>query len=103
MRGVKQQVKGLGQEAKGTVKQGVGAAVGNRDMEAEGAMDRKIGRGRQAVGRGMEQAAGTAREAKGALKSGAGRALGDSRLASEGEDERTAGRVQRRMNQKAKT
>jgi len=72
-------------------------------MEAEGAMDRKIGRGRQAVGRGMEQAAGTAHEAKGALKSGAGRALGDSRLASEGEDERTAGRIQRRMNQKAKT
>jgi uncharacterized protein YjbJ (UPF0337 family) len=99
MRGVKQQFKGLGQEAKGTLKQGVGAAVGSRRMEAEGAADRKIGRGRQAVGRGMEQAAGAAREAKGALKRDAGRVLGNPRLASEGEDERVAGRVRRRMNQ----
>jgi uncharacterized protein YjbJ (UPF0337 family) len=99
-RGVKQQFKGLGQEAKGTLKQGAGALVGSRRLEAEGAADRKIGRGRQAVGRGLEQAAGAARETKGTLKRGAGRALGNARLASEGEDERVAGHIQRRMNRK---
>ncbi|SRR6266540_3567845 len=101
MRGVKQQFKGMGQEVKGTVKSGVGAVVGNRRMEAEGEVGRKVGRGRQAVGRGMEQAAGGALEAKGALKREAGRALGNPRLADEGEDERVAGSARRKVNTKA--
>ena len=100
MRGVKQQVKGLGQEVNGTMKKGVGAVVGSRRMEAEGDVDQSVGRARQSVGRGMEQAAGAAHEAKGTLKREAGRALGSPRLASEGEDERAAGKARRRMNEK---
>lgn len=100
MRGVKQQFKGLGQEAKGTVKAGVGKLSGNRRMETEGGVERSVGRGRQAAGRGMEQAAGAGHEVRGTLKREAGRALGKPRLASEGEDERTAGKVRRRMNEK---
>ena len=100
MRGAKQQLKGMGEEVKGTVKAGVGAVAGNRRMEAEGEVERKVGRGRQAVGRGMEQAAGGAQEAKGTLKREAGRAVGNPRLASEGEDERTAGNARRNLNRK---
>ena len=100
MKGVKQQFKGLGQEAKGTLKRGVGSAVGSRRMKTEGKVDESVGRARQAVGRGMEQAAGAAHEGKGSLKRDAGRAVGNPRLASEGEDERAAGRARRKLNQK---
>jgi uncharacterized protein YjbJ (UPF0337 family) len=100
MKGVKQQVKGVGQELKGTVKGAVGTIAGNRRMEAEGDLERNVGRARQSVGRGMEQAAGAAHEARGALKRETGRALGNPRLADEGEDERMAGSARRRLNTK---
>ena len=93
MQGVKQQMKGAGQEVKGTV-------TGDRDLKASGSLDQKTGRGRQALGRGMEQGAGAAHEAKGTVKRAAGRAVGNSRLASEGEDERMGGRARRKLNTK---
>ena len=98
--GVKQQLKGTGQEIKGALKGAVGTVAGNRQLEAEGDLDRSMGRARQSVGRGMEQGAGAAHEAKGTLKRAAGRAVGNPRLVAEGEDERAAGRVRRRLNEK---
>ena len=98
--GVKQQLKGSGQEIKGTVKGAVGTVTGNRRLEAEGDLEKNVGRARQSVGRGMEQGAGAAHEAKGTLKREAGRAVGNPRLASEGEDERAAGRARRKLNEK---
>ena len=47
-------IKGLANEAAGTVKQVVGKAVGNDRLEVEGAVQKNIGKAQEAVGRGKD-------------------------------------------------
>lgn len=47
-------VKGLANEAVGNVKQGVGKAVNNPDMEAEGVVQERKGEAQQTVGKGKD-------------------------------------------------
>lgn len=46
----KNQVKGLARQAKGSVKQAVGKATGNRRVEAEGAIEKSAGKVQKAFG-----------------------------------------------------
>jgi len=46
----KNQVKGLARQAKGSVKQAVGKATGNRRVEAEGALEKSAGKVQKAFG-----------------------------------------------------
>ena len=50
----KERVKGGLRKATGTVKEKVGQATGDRDMEAEGKVDKAEGRVRSAVGHGKD-------------------------------------------------
>ena len=43
-------VEGKADELKGTLKQGVGKATGNREMESEGQVDELAGKGKGVVG-----------------------------------------------------
>ena len=47
----KDQIKGAAKEAKGSMKEGVGKAVGDRRMEAEGMTDRATGKMQKGVGK----------------------------------------------------
>lgn len=47
-------IKGLANEAAGNIKQGVGKAVGNEQMQVEGAVQEKKGEAQQAVGRAKD-------------------------------------------------
>ena len=46
----KDQIKGAAKDAKGSVKEGVGKAMGDRRMEAEGAAERVEGKVQKGVG-----------------------------------------------------
>lgn len=51
-------IKGMANEAAGAVKQGVGKAVGNRDLEVKGAVQKKKGEAEQAVGKAKDAVKG---------------------------------------------
>jgi uncharacterized protein YjbJ (UPF0337 family) len=51
----KEQVKGVGQQIKGKVKEEVGDLTDNRSLEIEGKLDKGLGRVREDVGRDMER------------------------------------------------
>ena len=42
--------KGLANEAAGNVKQGIGKAIGNKEMEAKGVLQERKGEAQQAIG-----------------------------------------------------
>ena len=46
----KDQVKGRVEEAKGNIKESTGKAVGNRDLEAEGTVDKAAGKAQKNYG-----------------------------------------------------
>ena len=51
----KEQVKGVGQQIKGKVKEEVGDLTDNRSLEIEGKIEKGVGRVREDVGREMER------------------------------------------------
>jgi uncharacterized protein YjbJ (UPF0337 family) len=46
----KDQIKGAGKDLKGSVKEAAGKATGDRNLEAEGAADRTVGKVQKGVG-----------------------------------------------------
>ena len=50
----KAQVKGIGEQIKGKVKEEVGDVTGNKSLEIEGKIEKNIGRVRADIGRNME-------------------------------------------------
>jgi len=96
---MKEQLKGAGQEAKGEVKEAAGRLTGNRRLQAEGYVEKKIGKVRRTAARPMEAMKGSAQEVKGTLKRSVGEGLDDPDLASEGEAERVTGKVRRKLNE----
>lgn len=95
----KEQVKGAGQQAKGTVKETAGKAVGNPRLQVEGNLEKNVGKVRQAVARPMESVKGAIQEATGTAKRGMGEAAGNPDLAGRGESERVEGKVRRKVNE----
>jgi uncharacterized protein YjbJ (UPF0337 family) len=95
---MKEQVKGVGQEVKGKIKEETGDALDDRGLEARGAAKKIEGQARQDMARPMEKARGAAHEAKGAVKEDVGRETADPRLESEGRDEKISGNVKKNSN-----
>ena len=54
MSGTTDKIKGLANEAAGKVKQVLGKAVGNQKLEAEGAVQKNVGKAQETVGKGKE-------------------------------------------------
>lgn len=50
MSGTKDKIKGVANEAVGNVKQGVGKATGNEELQVKGAVQEKKGEAQQTVG-----------------------------------------------------
>jgi uncharacterized protein YjbJ (UPF0337 family) len=52
----KDEIKGAGKEVKGSMKEAAGRATGDRDMQAEGAADKTVGKVQKGLGQ-MKDAA----------------------------------------------
>lgn len=52
----KDEVKGMGKQAKGAVKDAVGGLTGNEKMQAEGKLDKAVGKVQQKVGEAKDAA-----------------------------------------------
>lgn len=59
----KDEVKGKVEKAKGYVKEEVGEAVGNRDMEDEGRAQRNVGKAQEKFGEARRKAGDVVKEA----------------------------------------
>jgi uncharacterized protein YjbJ (UPF0337 family) len=75
-------------EAKGTIKQGIGKVAGNHEMEAEGKAEHNSAVARREV-------KGAANQVKGSVEEGFGKATDDDELRARGTADRLKGDAQR--------
>ena len=100
MAGMSDKIKGLGNEAVGNIKQGVGKVIGSDKMQAEGVLQETKGEAQQAVG-DIKEAAGDGYDAAtrsstsdtiagnvnagiGKVKQAAGRVIGSPKVEADG-------------------
>lgn len=92
------EAKGKLEELKGNVKEGVGRATGDTELEAQGKADefrgsgqQTIAHGRENVERGVEHAKGAVEEGVGRAKDAVGGATGSTRTQAEGKVDEAKG------------
>ena len=95
-------IEGIGHQFKGAVMEGLGKAIGDAKLAADGAAERAIGDEQNVAGAGGDQRIGVdsdrikgiAHQVKGALIQGFGAIVGNQQLAADGVVERLAGKAQ---------
>ena len=95
-------IEGIGHQVKGAVIEGLGKAIGDAKLAADGAAERAIGDeqnvagagGDQLIGVDVDRIKGIAHQIKGALIQGFGAIAGNPQLAADGVAERLAGKAQ---------
>ena len=95
-------IEGIGHQVKGAVIEGLGKAIGDAKLAADGAAKRAIGDEQNVAGAGGDQLIGVdadrikgiAHQIKGALIQGFGAIAGNPQLAADGVAERLAGKAQ---------
>ncbi|MGC9957314.1 CsbD family protein [Roseiarcus sp.] len=95
-------IEGIGHQVKGAVMEGLGKAIGDAKLAADGAAERAIGDEQnvakdgadQLIGVDADRVKGIAHQAKGALIQGFGAVIGNPKLAAEGVAERLGGVAQ---------
>ena len=95
-------IEGIGHQVKGAVIEGLGKAIGDAKLAADGAAERAIGDEQNVAGAGRDQLIGVdadrikgiAHQIKGALIQGFGAIAGNPQLAADGVAERLAGKAQ---------
>lgn len=95
----KEKIKGSAEELKGKLKSGIGDAMDDEQLEAEGQADRLRGQGRQEAAKASERMRGTGEELKGGIKRAVGDIADDPQMQAEGEAERLKGQARRKTNQ----
>lgn len=91
-------VSGNATSAMGAVKENIGAAVGNRSMQANGAAERAKGNAEVEAAKAQGYAKGTVDNVSGSVKNAAGQVLGNEQMRTEGEAERLKGKTQQEVN-----
>jgi len=89
---------GVKDEFVGSVKENVGKAMGNQQMEAEGKVTKMKGEGEVSAVRGEQGAKATAEKAKGNLKEGVGNLIGNKKMQAEGKADHLKGQVRDKTN-----
>ena len=95
-------IEGIGHQVKGAVIEGLGKAIGDAKLAADGAAERAIGDeqnvagvgGNQLIGVDADRIQGIAHQVKGALIQGFGAVVGNPQLGADGAAERLAGKAQ---------
>merc|ERR1712225_178237 len=85
--------------AMGTVKENVGWAVGNKQMEAEGLARKEKGNAELEAAKAEQRAIGTKDQAKGNIKEAAGNVLGNEQWQAEGKADQLKGDARKAANQ----
>jgi uncharacterized protein YjbJ (UPF0337 family) len=82
----------------GTIQEGVGHAIGNEKMEAEGAAHKVVGHARDEAAKAAEHTKGVIEQVVGTAKNKAGEILGDNSLKVEGKVEELTGKARQAVN-----
>ncbi len=93
-----ERMRGKAEQIVGGVKRGVGDAVDDPDLEAEGAAEQTRGKVRETGAKVVGAVKGAADEVAGAVKGAFGDAADDPALEAEGNAQRLKGQVQRKAN-----
>jgi|JI10StandDraft_1071094.scaffolds.fasta_scaffold434761_2 uncharacterized protein YjbJ (UPF0337 family) len=99
MGNMKNRVQGKAEELAGAAKKTVGHAVGDREMEANGAALQVKGEVRQEVAKAAERLKGAVESAVGAAQAAVGDATGDDRLHIKGKLTQLKGDARSDVNQ----
>lgn len=89
---------GAAQKIAGKVKQAVGKAANDPDLEQKGLEEEATGEARQELEKKIEQAKGAGEQAAGRAKSTIGAATGDASREAEGKIEEIEGQIRRKAN-----
>jgi uncharacterized protein YjbJ (UPF0337 family) len=90
--------EGRAEQIGGTLKEGAGKLIGDRQMEAEGAAKRERGEAREKAGKAGERTAGAVQEAVGTVKNRVAHVLGADGAATEGKEDELEGQRRRDEN-----
>lgn len=93
-----EKLKGKADELTGHVKHGIGKAVGDEQMEAEGHAQEAAGEARQEVAKGAERTKGAGEELIGKFKNAAGDLLDNEQMEAEGKAEELKGKARQKSN-----
>jgi uncharacterized protein YjbJ (UPF0337 family) len=94
-----ERAQGKIKEVGGTVRETVGAAVGNERIESQGKADRLEGQARQEAAKASERARGAVEQAGGAIKRGVGEVIGNEQMEAEGKAKELKGKARRGLNE----
>lgn len=95
----KQRLAGKVDEVVGAVQKGVGRAVGDHSLEAEGTVREAGGQVRQEKAKAVGRTRGVAQQVAGKVKATVGAVTGDESLEAEGRVEDAEGKLRRKANQ----
>jgi uncharacterized protein YjbJ (UPF0337 family) len=93
-----EKAKSAVQHTKGKVKEGVGRAVGNERLTAEGQADQAAGKVRHETAKAGQSVKQTAKGASGKVKETTGKAVGNESLTVEGKAEQLAAKAKKKIN-----
>ena len=99
MGNMKNRVQGKAEELAGAAKKTVGHAIGDREMEANGAALEVKGEVRQEVAKGAERLKGAVQAGVGAVQAAVGEAIGNDRMHAKGKVAQWKGGVRTDVNQ----
>lgn len=95
----RKRMKGAAQELGGKLKKGVGKAIGNEQMEAEGTVTEKKGEATQEAAKSAERTKGKVEEMVGTVKSRVGAAIGNEQMKVEGKAKELKGEGRQKANE----
>jgi uncharacterized protein YjbJ (UPF0337 family) len=90
--------EGFAEEMGGKVKKGIGKAIGNEQMEAEGKAKELKGEGKQEAAKAAERTEGKVEETKGTVKNRVGAFIGNEQMQAEGKAEELKGDARQKAN-----
>ncbi len=90
--------EGAAEKAGGKIKRRLGKLIGNRHMEAEGALKEARGRDQEESAKSAERAKGKVEEVAGAVKNRVGAVIDNERMRAEGKLKELKGQARQRAN-----
>ena len=95
----KERIEGVTQKGVGAVKEAVGKAIGNEQMQAEGKAKELKGEAREESAKAGERTKGAVEEATGAIKNRVGAVIDNEQMQAEGKAEELKGEARQKANE----
>ena len=91
-------IEGAAEELGGKIKKGIGHAIGNEQMEAEGRVTELKGEAKQEAAKAGERVKGAVDEGMGALKKNVGKLIDNEQMEVEGKAKELKGAARQKAN-----